>query len=803
MNGCQFRRQQLYTQANASFRAERYAEALAITSQGLRQNSASSDLYWKFRLLNAQILLGKREALHARSALQFQFPPAFRTPQNLSRHALSLGFAATLLQNYSVAQQQLNLAASHARAAADPELQAEIQNRQGVLAIAQGQFDQAGEFFRLALAFASAHRVPWLAINATGNVGFRLMRLSRYEEAIPWFQQAVAAARQAGAPESEARNVGNLGWCYYRIGESDKAVEAFQKAEASFERTGNRGEQQTWLGNIGSIYLDRVEYATAATYYQRALELARALGYRGAAASWLTNLARISIETGDLDAAERYNNEGLTIKRELHLASAEGYSALNAARIAFNRGQFADAETTVRGILRSAQSDPALRLRAYDELAIVLAATGHYPAAETAFRAAIAEVERERTELLTDDFRRAYLASLIGFYQDYVEFLMDRGKTAEALEIADSSHARTLHDRTLRRAADFKKLAAASGSTLLSYSLGARKSYLWIVTPRGIKAVVLPRESEVRPLIAAYDKSIEDMHDPLAGDAGNTGAGPKLYQLLIAPAMPFMGKTGRVIVVPDGLLYSLNFETLPVPGPAPHYWIEDAAVSIAPALGLLRVAGGARAVSTGSLLLIGDPVSPDPEFPKLAYAAQEMASISRSLPQARKVVLTGPAARPDAWAQAQPSGFDLIHFTAHATASRDEPLESAVILSRDASGGFKLHARDVVKTPVNAWLVTVSACRSAGTRIYAGEGLVGLAWAFLEAGAHSVIAGLWDVNDASGAKTMERLYGGLAAGKRPVDALREAKLEMIHAGGVYRKPWYWGAFQLFSTDMGN
>ena len=145
--------------------------------------------------------------------------------------------------------------------------------------------------------------------------------------------------------------------------------------------------------------------------------------------------------------------------------------------------------------------------------------------------------------------------------------------------------------------------------------------------------------------------------------------------------------------------------------------------------------------------------------------------------------------------------FDLIHFTAHATASRDEPLESAVILSRDASGSFKLHARDVVKTPVNAWLVTVSACRSAGTRIYAGEGLVGLAWAFLDAGAHSVIAGLWDVNDESGAKTMERLYGGLATGKRPVDALREAKLEMIHAGGVYRKPWYWGAFQLFSTDM--
>ena len=50
---------------------------------------------------------------------------------------------------------------------------------------------------------------------------------------------------------------------------------------------------------------------------------------------------------------------------------------------------------------------------------------------------------------------------------------------------------------------------------------------------------------------------------------------------------------------------------------------------------------------------------------------------------------------------------------------------------------------------LNAALVTISACRSAGARTYAGEGLVGLTWAFLEAGAQNVIAGLWDVSDRS------------------------------------------------------
>jgi CHAT domain-containing protein len=48
---------------------------------------------------------------------------------------------------------------------------------------------------------------------------------------------------------------------------------------------------------------------------------------------------------------------------------------------------------------------------------------------------------------------------------------------------------------------------------------------------------------------------------------------------------------------------------------------------------------------------------------------------------------------------------------------------------------------------------------------------------------------------------MARLYTGLAAGSSPSAALRQAKLELIHAGGIYRKPWYWAPFQLFTTEI--
>ena len=83
-------------------------------------------------------------------------------------------------------------------------------------------------------------------------------------------------------------------------------------------------------------------------------------------------------------------------------------------------------------------------------------------------------------------------------------------------------------------------------------------------------------------------------------------------------------------------------------------------------------------------------------------------------------------------------------------------------------------------------------------KTYAGEGLVGLAWAFLRAGAHNVIGGLWEVSNASTPQLMDELYKGLNEGKDPATALRNAKLTLVHSTGNYRRPFYWGPFQLYA-----
>jgi CHAT domain-containing protein len=197
---------------------------------------------------------------------------------------------------------------------------------------------------------------------------------------------------------------------------------------------------------------------------------------------------------------------------------------------------------------------------------------------------------------------------------------------------------------------------------------------------------------------------------------------------------------------------------------------------------------------------MGDPVYQKDEYAELPNASSEIAKIASHFSDDRRTVLTGLQASPEAYQLSQAGQFSYIHFVAHATANMTSPLDSAVVLSsdRDDAAIYKLYARDILKQNLHADLVTVSACYGSGLRNYSGEGLVGLAWAFLRAGSHHVIGAMWEVSDVSTPLLMDHLYGELAKGNQPDAALRSAKLSMIHSDGIFRKPLYWAPFQLYS-----
>jgi CHAT domain-containing protein len=343
-------------------------------------------------------------------------------------------------------------------------------------------------------------------------------------------------------------------------------------------------------------------------------------------------------------------------------------------------------------------------------------------------------------------------------------------------------------------AAAFHRLARETRSVVLSYWLTPTGSYLWVVSPEGISRLALPPSGEIDRLVREHRDTIANvMADPLAG---TDTAGDQLYRVLIAPAARWLRPGTPVIIVPDGTLHGINFETLPVDGPRRHYWIEDAVVQVAPSLAALTRSRPARGTDR-SLLLIGNPVPRLPDFPALGYAPAEMSNIAKHFGD-RVTRYESERASPAAYRAAQPGRFAFVHFTAHATANVDSPLDSAVILSGPESA-YKLYARDVAAQPLEAELVTVSACRSAGERAFAGEGLIGFSWAFLHAGARRVIAGLWDVDDRSTADLMDRVYDELGTGVAPPLALRNAKLALIRLGGNAARPYNWGPFELFTT----
>ena len=123
-----------------------------------------------------------------------------------------------------------------------------------------------------------------------------------------------------------------------------------------------------------------------------------------------------------------------------------------------------------------------------------------------------------------------------------------------------------------------------------------------------------------------------------------------------------------------------------MPGSKRHYWIEDVEVAVAPSLGTLSARAQPRGrKQSDSVLLIGDPVSSDPSFPQLRYASAEMSAVSKAF-AGRTAVYRADQATPARYRDAMPEQFGVVHFTAHAAANAESPLDSAVILSKDGSG---------------------------------------------------------------------------------------------------------------------
>jgi len=735
--------------------------------------------------------------------LQPEPPPSLAATDIPVRRKMTQGAAYGFLSQFSDGDKSLDEAEALATKYAPPLL-GEIALRKGTLCFLRDDSVQAEIYYRNALAVARSRNQSFLEASSLGSLGLIAAQQEHYDESIDWDDQALQLAQSIGAQASTTKILGNIAWSYFQLGDYQTSLALYQQAELSAAQQGNIGDELTWLVNLSSVAFYLHDYASADRDGKAALDLARRLGEKPQIAATLDALARVALAQGNINTADGYAKESVRLFHESQDPIDELSSTITDARVRNARSERTQAINLLKGVIANPAATASVRWEAQARLASVYVDDRQYRTAGGEFQQAIDTVESARSSVRDEQLRISFLANAADLYGDYVDFLVSRSRAEEALRVAALARSKTLleglgllraKNSELSPRVDVNQTARRTGATILVFWLGSRESYLWAITPGGnLKLFRLPPEDQIDSAVHGYIGDLLGPRDVL-GSANR--AGKNLYTTLIAPARNVISKNSRVVIVPDGSLWSLNFEALIAPDPTPHFWINDVTISYADSLLMLHRPSEKRSLSSAKMLIVGDPIPATSEFPRLPQASKEIASVEKYFRPAEMRILSGDRATPGAYLESKPEQFAFIHFVAHGVSSNARPFESAVVLTRQGDS-YKLYGRDVMKHRLNAELVTISACHGVGTRNYSEEGLVGLSWAFLRAGAHGVVAALWDVNDASTAELMDHFYNEMSKGKDVPTALRDAKLALLHSGTVYQRPFYWAPFQFYT-----
>jgi CHAT domain-containing protein/tetratricopeptide (TPR) repeat protein len=809
----------VYRRALQSFLHGYLAQSQLEAELGYRK-FAGSDPPWasKFQLLEARVLLWRGQYPEAQRVLSST--RASGDPQDAIRR---------LTIEASVLAHREHLPEAHGRLAqaeglcrnADYPVCGDVLRTRGNLYALEGDVAAAHASFDACLSFARRHGDRWTEAVSQANLGWAAVEEDRNDDAADRFTAAERIAEELKAEYLSEGILGNLGLAYYELGDNRRALDTFVDAEKRAAELGEDTDRVRWLNNIGYVYQNEGDAVRALPPFRQALDLARRIDSRENIAIALENLSNAEVDAGNLDRASAYIDELTPMIRHSNNSMDRSNLMLAQGKVASARHRDALAASIYLAVARNPMNHATDRLSAALELARLYEREGRVGDAEKVYATALSVFEAARARLKNDESRLPYTANAMPLYDGYIRLLVEQGRIEKALAVADQSRARTLAQGLgqIRKGSVWRhsalrpgQIARKANATLLFYWLGENRSYLWAIAPGKTVLFPMPALAEIAVRVERYRRLLLDGKDPLrgGGSAPGNAEGRALFEMLVAPAAKSIPSNGRVVVLTDGALSRLNFETLLAPdrgrqaGGAFHYWIEDATLLSAPSLSLLGSAKPDR-TAKGKLLLIGDAVSPRADYPELALAKMEMKLVEGHFDTADEAVFERDKATPSAYLTGVPERFAYIHFVAHGTASDSAPLESAIVLSREPNdrasgieGEFKLSAREILQHTVDARLVTVSACYSSGDRAYAGEGLIGLAWAFLRAGAHNVIGAQWEVSDESTPRLMSNLYAGLDKGLEPAAALRAAKLNLLRSPTQFHRPFFWAAFQIYT-----
>jgi CHAT domain-containing protein len=307
----------------------------------------------------------------------------------------------------------------------------------------------------------------------------------------------------------------------------------------------------------------------------------------------------------------------------------------------------------------------------------------------------------------------------------------------------------------------------------------------------------------------------------VAGAAAPAGAQPaqslaevaaRVYQLLLQPLEAQWGGARRLVLSPDGPLAQLPFEAL-VSGGRPL--VDRVEVSYVQSLAVhaelkRRAASGAQGARP--LLSVADPdyggaaIAPGPgvapvRWQPLPGTRIEAQSVRGLFGDA--TLLSGPAATRGRLLQLESqealAGFGVLHFATHGYVDEHR---SALVLAGPGPGAY-LQDGDISAFRLRSRLVVLSACDTGLGRHQAGEGVIGLPYAFMLAGNVNTVMSLWPIDDEATARFIPAFLAKAKAGQHLVQALNETKREFaagLH-GARNADPRVWAAFVQYGVPL--
>jgi len=793
--------------------AELFARAVQLFAKVNDDNARGESLLMLAFALYAN---GKQEEGLEAAVQALEVWKALKDTYGLARVRAALGIFAITKGEFEAAQCNYQIAEPLLHTLGNRDEEGSVLNGLGYVSRETGDWQKSLEYYRRAsAAFVS---VPDLLgqHEAMTGMGKALLASKRYDEVRPHYAAELRLARKSGDIALVASSLGDTAALYeaqgkYAVAESfyRRTLEAYQGAKHLY------GEGDTLL-QLGRLQALRGKYPEALELLEQANGLKEKTGQIEEVAKVQYEMARVYQSLGRLEEAKSSIERTIDIVEQQRITISQFDSrASYFGSVHRYYAQYIDL------LMMFHKQNPA---RGFDK---------------KAFEASERSKVRSLLDLLTTSAQDASCDELLGKQ-------LERANRRPARELLTKSS-----DELLPPTLTLDQVQTEiedDGTVLLEYALGESRSYVWAVDRNRILSYELPGSDDIRRLVLRLRnallptqvgdaESASDYQARVHAKDGIFGATSReLSNVLIGP-IDLAGAT-RVLVVPDGSLQYAPFAALPSPAPvrASDFLISRYEIDILPsasALGTLRKAAAKKMQPTKMVAVFADPVfeTDDPRVTVL-HSRKVVRERPRALTRAirdtnrKEYIPRLPASRDEANAITAVFGgansdavhialdfdasrnnvrdgrlerFRLIHFATHGIVDSRHPEMSGLVLSLvNVRGGGQdgyLRMGDIYKLRLAADLVVLSSCDSALGKDLNSEGIIGLPRAFLYAGAKSVIASSWKVDDEATSSLMRALYTRIHNGESPGSALRWAQLEMLK-DERWKKPYYWAAFTL-------